>query len=124
MNTEAILSFLKSYPELIAICLGTIGSWTAASVLEYFLPEKWSGRATKQATVAANVLCGTTISYTLWRVLDEADPRVFNFTVSLICGLSSPFTYVPVSKLAAKYLPWLTWAQPVYPPPLPPPTKS
>lgn len=109
---DTILNFLKSYPELIAVLLGTIGSWVAAWVAEYFFPESWSVKRTQRVTIAINVVFGTFVAYICWRVLDPADPRPFSFTVSLVTGLASPFTYVFVSKAAAHFFPWLSFAPP------------
>jgi hypothetical protein len=105
---DKALAFLHQYPEVIAILLGTLASWAIATLLEaLFIPETWSNRKTKQFTVLVSIALATVVSYIVWRAMDPADPRIFNFAVSLTCALISPFSYVWVAKALTHFFPWI-----------------
>lgn len=116
--------YLKQYPELVAMLLASVGSWSAAALLEVFLPLSMSQRAQKQLTVAVNVVAGTVLSSVIWLALDPSDRRSLNYAVSAVVGVASPWSYVYVSRTLAHFFPWATaWiaAPPVVPPAPPAP---
>lgn len=110
--TQAI-AYLKQYPELIAIVLGSVGSWAAAAFVEAFVNpamDKWRQR---QITMLANFVAGSVLTSIIWLGLDPRDVKSLNYAVSIVVGLTSPFSYAPVAALIGKFLPWMTaWTKP------------
>lgn len=107
------IAWLQQYPEVIAIVLGSVGSWSAAAFVEAFINpamDKWRQR---QLTMLANFIAGTVLTSVIWLGLDPKDTKTLNYAVSAVVGLTSPFSYAPVAALIGKFAPWMTaWSTP------------
>lgn len=105
------VAFLRQYPEILAVLLATLGSWSLAALAEYFIPVAWPSRAQKQITLLINVCSGTILCAVIWFGLDHVDERGLRLGVSLVVGVTSPFSYVLVGRVLAHFFPWATaWA--------------
>ena len=103
---DQVIGYLRQYPEIIAIVLGTVASWCAGLLVDYFVPEGTPARSEKQLTIVVNLVVCTLVSFEVWRVLDPKDPRELDLVVSMACALISPFSYVWVSKAIEHFFPW------------------
>jgi hypothetical protein len=108
---QPTIEFLQKYPEILAILCATFGSWALGALSEYFMPATWPDRAQKQITLLINVCSGTILCAVIWFGLDHVDARGLRLAVSLVCGVTSPFSYMLVGRILAHYFPWATaWA--------------
>lgn len=110
---KQVLAWLQQYPELVAVVLGSVGSWAASAFVEAFVNpamDKWRQR---QITMLANLIAGSVFTSFIWLGLDPKDTKALNYTVSIIVGLTSPFTYIPAAMIVGHFLPWMTaWTKP------------
>lgn len=103
-----VIAFFVKYPEFLAILCATLGSWALGALSEYFMPVTWPTRAQRQITLLVNVCSGTIICAVMWFALDHVDPRGVRLMVSLVCGVTSPFSYIFVGRVLGHYFPWAT----------------
>lgn len=108
-----VIGWLQQFPEVIAVVLGTIGSWSFAAILEVFMPLRWDQRRQKQATILANIFVGTILSAVIWSGIDPKEVPQLNYGVSIVVGLTSPFTYPILSRILGHWFPWFSaWTPP------------
>jgi len=103
-----ILNLGAAWPDLLSLLVGILGG-TALSVLAelFAIPEEWSRRHRKGATVLVAIAGSIVLAALMWGVMDPADGGKMRWIVSTCVAIPSPFVMVWLSKILSRYVPWI-----------------
>src|SRR5438105_2094276 len=105
----AVLGYLSTYPEIVALTLATAFSWGAALWAErvVFNPDLSLRQQQRASTTVTSVTC-LVFALVLWPVFDhDKDPRLMRIGISLGAAIWSPFLYILLTRWLGVRWPWL-----------------
>lgn len=118
MNASAWLQIFDNYPDFLACLVGSAGGFAFGLIAEaYFIPQAWSERKQKGASVIVTLAAGVLMSSYIWHALDPSDPLSMRIAASFAASCLSIFLYPSAARVATKFFPTIgsVWAPPEKP---------